>query len=277
MKRDRAYERLFLPYDPPLPPCSGARLPSIPCLWERARMMFGRVLKHIGSTASLARRWRLTRTEKKDVLAWLEPVEQLTRACLIVKAIAFLLMTPEGRRLMREPPKRPDPSAAPLHAAEAPGQERLSERAATPSDASEGKKRSAPFRVIRWTPAAPDPDQEQPNKPAPCAAMALSAGSLAPDLPPSERLADPAGGKQPPAARLARRIDALDRVLARPEEEARRRARFLVGLPRGALATLQNIYGRRRPWWNHGFEDNRLVVQHIWRAAPLLARDPEPG
>ena len=104
------HQRLLLPYDPPLPATVGGRLPSIPQLWERAKLLFTRVIDHIGSTPDFSKRWRLTRAEKTTLLGWLEPVEKLARSCLLVRALNFLMMTPEGRRLMRETPKMAMPS-----------------------------------------------------------------------------------------------------------------------------------------------------------------------
>jgi hypothetical protein len=85
MNQNEQHARLLPPYDPPLPAAIGGQLPAIPQLWERARLFFSRVIDHIGSTASLSKRWRLTRAEKKEVLGWLEPVEKLARSCLLVR------------------------------------------------------------------------------------------------------------------------------------------------------------------------------------------------
>src|SRR5262245_2728219 len=96
------HQLLLLPYDPPIAPPAGGKLPSIPQLWDRAKVMFARVIDHIGSTARFSQRFRLTRTDKKQVLGWLEPVEKLARSCLIVRAFSFLMMTPQGMKLLRE-------------------------------------------------------------------------------------------------------------------------------------------------------------------------------
>ena len=70
--------RMFLPYERPRPP--GEPLPAIPTLWEKAAQMFARVVAHIGSTSSLAKRWRVSRGDRAEFANWLAPAQHAQSA-----------------------------------------------------------------------------------------------------------------------------------------------------------------------------------------------------
>jgi hypothetical protein len=269
------HERLLLPYDPPLPPPAGGKLPSIPQLWERAKVMFGRVIAHIGSTATFSQRMRLTRTEKKEVLGWLEPVEKLARSCLLVRAFNFLMMTPQGRKLLRETPKMamPEPPKPPgqqntrstkiplggwhTHAPYARvlaerrklEEQRAAERAAR--DRYDPQNWGGGFRVIGWN--FPEDETRAPQKKMPQWAQLLRMSldntpltpAIARPLPKTEE-------KERPALILARRIEALARVIEKPERAIHRLARFIARLPKEALEGLREQYTYARPHWLQG-------------------------
>jgi hypothetical protein len=289
MKRSE-HERLLLPYDPPPPAAIGGRLPSIPQLWERAKVYFSRVITQIGSTASFSRRMRLTRSEKKEVLGWLEPVEKLARSCLLVRAFSFLMMTPEGRKLMRETPKMPMPepkrtdstppriTRIPIWNTHAPHARMLAERRKIEEQkAAERATRDrydpanwgGAFRVLGWS--YPEGQGQQPPKKR---AMVLSV-SLDPDpvgawrTRSEPRPKDPCEEQDRPALILARRIEALARVIADPEPAVKRLARYIARIPREALEPLKDAYEYRRSYWLHTGRDPLLAADHVCRAVSI--------
>jgi hypothetical protein len=287
---------LSSPYDPPLPAAIGGRLPSIPQLWERARHLFCRVMLHVGSTADFSRRWRLSRTSKKEVLGWLEPVEKLARSCLLVRVLGFLLMTPQGLKLLRETPKmampapkKPDSTppritripiwhtVAPMARAMAERQkleeQKAAERAAR--DRHDPENWGGGFRVIGWS-LPDDHKRAPPGKKMPQWA-ALLRDSLDPDPigayhtrhPPREVVRE----TDPPALILARRIETLARVLENPAPAVMRLARYIAKLPREALQTLKDTASSRRSHWRHGADDSVSAAAHVRRAASVFCFD----
>jgi hypothetical protein len=289
------HQRLLLPYDPPPPPAIGGQLPSIPLLWERTKLFFARVIGHIGSTSALSKRWRLSRDEKQLVLGWLEPVEKLARSCLLVRAFNFLMMTPEGRRLMRETPKMamPSPPNPPGQKSNPystkvlmPGwhtiaqnwraameqkkldEQREAERAAR--DRYDPANWGGGFRVLGWT----FPEDESRSLPA--ASRKRSRVGIdffepnpwaAIDSPLSkpERESE----KDRPALILARRIEALSQVIDNPDRAVMRLARFIARLPREALETLKDLNAFVRRHWLHCGRDPGLAADHVRRAASV--------
>jgi hypothetical protein len=293
------HQRLLLPYDPPIPPPAGGKLPSIPQLWDRAKVMFARVIGHIGSTSQFSKRFRLTRTDKKQVLGWLEPVEKLARACLVVRAFSFLMITPQGMKLLRETPKiaMPEPPKPPGKAnpfstkIPTPGwntiaqhqralaerqkldRQRAAERAARdPYDPANWGGR---FRILGWTFPEPEETGAPPGKqrrpwievvePNPWPAC----GSV-------ER--KPAPEKDAPALVLARRIEALARVIDNPGPAISRLARFIASLPMEALEPLSEQYAFAQPHWLQGRAfDIPHAAAHVQRAATIFCAPVLPA
>jgi hypothetical protein len=77
-------------------------LPSIPHLWAEAKRLFARALANVGEPREIARRENLSRTMRREIVLWVEPVEKMVRGLIAAKAVIHLLMTPEGRKLLRE-------------------------------------------------------------------------------------------------------------------------------------------------------------------------------
>lgn len=254
------HARMLLPYTPPPPPADGGRLPPPPSLWQRAQ----------GFLASLAAQFTALANPhlpeaRHEALARLEPLEKLVRALLIVRAVTFLLMTPNGRRLMRETPKSPFPQkptppskrdsyilTIPQPAWSTIAQHQAPSAAAPPRTPSEA---SSPFRVCAWrfpidfdTP--PQPADRAPQKPS------ARPKSSAPDL--------------------TRRLAALTRILADPARPASRLARWFARLPREALQGLTETFVHVRRDWNHGVAEAIAAAAHVRRAAFFLLH-PEPG
>ena len=294
MNQNEQHARLLLPYDPSLPAPVGGQLPSIPQLWERAKVMLARVIGHIGSTASFSKRWRLSCKEKKEVLGWLEPVEKLARSCLLVRAFSFLMMTPQGLKLLRETPKMAMPSP-PQPPGQASGnrstkiplggwhthapyarvlaerrrleEQRAAERAA--HDRYDPANWGGGLRVVSW--CFPEDETRTPQKKLPQWAQLLRMSlddtpltpAIARSLPKTEE-------KHRPALILARRIEALARVIENPGPAIHRLARFIARLPKEALDLLKEQYAYARPHWLHGRGlDIPNSAAHVRRAATV--------
>jgi hypothetical protein len=298
MNQSPLYVGSHLPCDPPLPAAIGGALPSIPQLWERAKVMFARVITHIGSTADFSKRWRLTRIQKKEVLGWLEPVEKLARSCLLVRAFNFLMMTPQGQKLLRETPKiempkPPAPQPAPTHKTTIPmpgwhtiaqnqralaeqqkiEQQRAAEQAAV--DRHDPGNWGGGFRVVGWR--MPEPEDGQRAVPCGFQKQRLPWVEM---VEPNPWLAHGSVEKKPPREKdepalvLARRIEALGRVINNPAPVAMRLARFIAKLPKEALEDLREQYTFARPHWFQGRAfDIPHAAAHARRAATIFCID----
>jgi hypothetical protein len=195
---------------------------AIPQLWERVRIMFKAIFIIIGNTVALAT-WRKVPHEiRSNLMPRLVPLEHIVRLLVTLEAITFLIMTPEGRRLLRETPKTPIPEPRVALLAT-----KLSEEANADGEAMEKRpgalcfpssnpaEWNAHFSVLRWR--IPPAETDAESAAAPLAAEDICCEKLPPRLPTRD-----------PARRLARRVEALSRVLADPGP----RHRALRDLPR---------------------------------------------
>ncbi len=166
-----------------------------PTLWQRAREMFGVMLERARTVTQLIVRHRLSRTERREILTRLKPVEKLTRELIITEAATFLLMTPDGMKLRREarimalparePPKPPPPRGALVtgsrliatfdprtYAVLRPNPVAVSAPAirTTPHDANDPATWRCSFKVLRLVHPEPDdapPPSKKPTGPRP--------------------------------------------------------------------------------------------------------------
>jgi hypothetical protein len=217
---------------------------AIPQLWDRARTMFKAVFHIIGTTAALATWWKVPADMRSGLLCRLVPIEKIARLLITVEAITFLIMTPEGRRLMRETPAMavPDPRARLSLQSSGPAAERAAptELPYIPPTAPPSEW-ACQFNVLGWKVPRPE-NPEDPEEPAAQASESLGQPAAS---------AAPRGLTREPARRLARRVEALTRVLADPGPAILRVAKFLAGAPRGALAPPDPGAVPSRWWW-HG-------------------------
>ncbi len=315
-----------------------------PTLWGRARALCADVIAFVRSAASLAKRWRLGRKERREILDRITPVEKLVGTLCLIEASTWLL-TPEGRALRAAtpqvvPPAPPPPTfvAKASHKttipypgwhtiatrgvdpriAEREARERAALEAArqsiaatkpaqaaesfsgltresffvSPPAAAAAKKGSRPkpgtdstrpdatqnntrpphgacgFPIIGWQ--HPTPETPPPPRPAKrrlfIALLAEdSTFDLTDDLAPIDtRRAKREDG---PAAALARRIDALQRVLANPAPVIRRLIRFLASVPQDDLPRPWLARARSLRWW-HGRPEAHNAINLL---VPLMA------
>jgi len=285
---------------------------AVPTLWERAKAMFATTLAKAGSAMRLAFRRVWTPQQRRNLILHLEPVEKLVRVLMIIEAITLLVMTPQGLKLRQttkpcaipEPPpqvgtRKPHPEASRIHAAMmtiAANRPRIDPRVAEREAREAEQKRMAAldvqrqrfedfdsralnsqFNVIHWT---HDPAMRTAPSTLPRAWVlddhTLSTMRVTID-PPCESDDDDLTGPMLP---LARRIDALQRILANPWPAIRRLARRIASIPPGYfIAPWPRRYRAVR--WAHGCREfyNACILARpafrAWRRAyGLPPHDP---
>ncbi len=280
-----------------------------PTLWQRAKDMFSVMLERARTVTQLIVRHRLSRTERREIITRLKPVEKLTRELIITEAATFLLMTPDGMKLRREarimalparePPKPPPPRGALVtgsrliatfdprtYAVLRPNPIAVSAPAirTTPHDASDPATWRCSFKVLRLVHPEPDdapPPSKKPTGPRPRLITFDDIVSFTPTRPLRRSPARDDGA----GPCLARRIEALSRVLAKPERAIRRIARFLASLPREALDPPDPAWVSTHGWY-HCHNEFRAADDLAVRALTILYRvriadfdgpEPEPG
>lgn len=270
---------------------------SIPELWTRAKAMFGVLMREVESVATLARRRKLGRPERTAILCRLVPVEKIVRSLLVTEALIYLLMTPEGRKLLKTTPKMALPSAPPpvgvkkhTHKVTIPMpgwqtiaalQPRIDPRIVAP-ELPAPKENSAPenlsraFRVLGWN--HPQPDDPPPRE-TPRRSWISTFDTTNFPLPPRQpsRQPPPDHPDHDPSAReVARRITALERVLANREPAIRRLAKYIASLPRDVL-TLPSARDIDTLWWWHGRPEYFNACSLCRTAIRAFYKREEPG
>jgi hypothetical protein len=216
---------------------------TITRLWTAARAMFARLSAAVGETAAIAAREALSAAERRAIRAWLRPLEAMVRKTVLIQAIAL------ARRGDIRPPSAPPKqrgSSEPAHACARKRPPALTLVALPPPPVRIVKL--APAHAAAGPPPAPQrtraaslrlwPRQRRSAGPrvrklcdATVADIARSAARLAL----SRHLNRVRLLRAPEPKRLARRIGALERLIARPLAAARRLARRLIALPGLAL------------------------------------------
>ena len=202
--------------------------------------MFARALRALGDPASVAAIAKLTPAMRREIIAWIGPLENVVRKLLFV----------EASRL-------PRPDIRPLPIARRP--------AAFRAAAATSARQLDPTRPETW-PArfalSPPPNPHVvPDCRAPRIRIfdSVSVIVLKPTLARPARVAP----RTPvsPAFNLARRFESLRRVLANPKPTARRLARVLVRLRRSFPAIF--AYYAAAPSRTGGYdpEDQRLGIE----------------
>ena len=159
---------------------------ALPDLWTRAKALFVVLMREVKSVAGLARTRHLTYRQRTDILCRLVPIEKIVRSLLMTEALIFLLMTPQGRRMLATTPKKPPPSPPPVGVKKnthkitipMPGwntiaalQPRIDPRIDAPEAAAHDDPRTPEnmacrFRVLAWAHATPEhpPCKEPPRR-----------------------------------------------------------------------------------------------------------------
>ena len=272
---------------------------SIPELWTRARALFGVLMREVRSVATLRAERNMRRKQRTDILCRLVPVEKLVRSLLVTEAIIYLLMTPQGRKLLTATPKiaLPEPPS-PVGQKKAtphkttipmPGWHtiaallpRVDPRVTAPEpppplELSDAENGSCRFRVLGWRHPAPEDDPPPKEAPRNRWVSTLDDSSF-PAIRDARHMpaAAPETTSDPSSFQLARRVEAISRVLANPEPAIRRLAKFIASLPRGALA---EPFARNTDshWWWHGRPEFFNACTLCAPAVRVLNKREEPG
>jgi hypothetical protein len=224
-------------------------------LWIRARAMFARAVTAIGNPAAIAVMAQLSKTLRRDIIAWLAPLECIVRRLLI--ADASELQRVEVRapncaprvemiqlRSLGLAHHAPSGSARP-EAAQCARSPKTPPGAARSLDTSHPESWSARFSY-----ALPRDTRLAPNPNAPRIRALWGPYTPPPETP--SRTPRAISEEHAPF-RLARRLEALRRVLADPRPHAERLARLLAR------------QARRIP---------RLVQRYVWAGARTDDVDP---
>ncbi|MDP3495055.1 MAG: hypothetical protein Q8R82_18235 [Hyphomonadaceae bacterium] len=278
---------------PPWPPTTL----SIPDLWTRAKAMFGVLMREVKSVATLARTRHLSRRQRTDILCRLVPVEKIVRSLLVTEALIYLLMTPEGRRLLANTPKMPMPDAPPPVGVKKnshkitismPGwqtiaalQPRIDPRIVapepiTPAEQPVPENLSRPFRVLGWIHPRPEepPEKEKPRRRW---ISTFEDSNFPLPLKEPKKLPPPADPEFDSSAReIARRITALERVLANREPAIRRLAKYIASLPRDTLNP-PSAFEIDTLWWWHGRPEYFNACNISRPAVRAFNKIEEPG
>jgi hypothetical protein len=269
-------------------------LTSIPALWDLAKRMLERLRETVDSSA-LARRRSFGRSERREVLCWLEPVERLVRNLLFTQALTHLLMTPEGQKLLRETPKQQsqeppeqEPPATKTTRIPHPGWRTIAQHWQRPApeppkpepppkperlrDLTDPSSWSCQFPLKLWTPS-----------------FSNDGGSLKKKLQPAQLLAarnerhilrgpqlDAEAAPDRRAYLMARRIEAVARVIARPRPAMLRMARLLASFPAETI-WLRPRGAQLRNHWRHGNDSWEQSRDHCVLALRAYHRTLEAG
>lgn len=226
-------------------------------LWTRARAMFARAVAAIGNPAVIAVITQLSKALRRDILAWLAPLECIVRRLLIAEAAQ--LHRADARAGPRAGPRAEIIQLRSLglahhgapHSGTAGLQTRtcavVAEKCGPEGPRSKGDPESWP---ARFSYALPRDTRLVSNAHAPRIRALWGAYTPPPEPPP--RTPRTINEEHAPL-RLARRLEALRRVLADPRPHAERLARHI-----GRAA-------RRVP---------RLVQRYVWAGARTDDYDP---
>jgi hypothetical protein len=273
-------------------------LPSIPELWVIAKRMFQTLHEKVGAATAIAARGRFGRSDRREVLSWLEPVELLVRNLLFAQALTYLLMTPEGRKLRQETPRTPPPGppapAQPTTGSiripypgwqtiaqhwrpepEPPPQPAPVSKSSPLRDLTDPASWTCSFKAMKFSTASLGyegygPEPKKPAQPASRQQLAAMDEPLQ-----GPRLESEAGHEADPnrsAFIMARRIEALARVIAQPRAAMLRLARQLASIPaetialRARGATLRNHWRHGYDCWEQGRDHCVLVLRAFHRA-----------
>ena len=204
---------------------------TIDNLWTAARAMFARMREAVGEAAAVAARTILALDERRIIRGWLTPLEAMTRKVVLIHAMA---LARQGDTYARAAPNthapplspagayRPAPPAVTTIQLPPPLVRMLTANAAAAAAAPCQRTRPPSLRL--W-----------PRRRAGPRVRDLGANLLVRNvererarLALARRLKAARSRRAPESQRLARRIDALERLLAHPLPAARRLARRLT-------------------------------------------------
>jgi hypothetical protein len=242
-------------------------LPTEP-LWTRARAMFARAVAAIGAAAAIAAIGALSKSLRRDIVAWLCPLEHVVRKLVLAEAAELHRAGAERARRRLKIEHIPLRGMA-LHVGKwsaRPPAAQSTKVAAVSVNAPPEASRSNVDKADPETWRAPfsfalPRDPRLPNARAP-RIRALWGPTPPPPPPRTPRIIRP----EDAPFRLARRFEALRRVLEDPRPHAERLARLLAReIPRSRQLVLRYVFA---PCRSNAFDphDPRLGIDAMGAA-----------
>jgi hypothetical protein len=236
-------------------------------LWARARAMFARAVVAIGDAAAIAILQQLPRPLRRRIVAWLAPLEHIVRKLLLAEAAALRRAPNWTAGLRPALAQVPQSRSAALRAACAAGAARSNLQPSRVFDPSRPETWPACFSFALPRDPLAVPDARAPR------IRALWVPSP-PPAPPQR--APRASNETDTPFRLARRFEALRRVLENPLPHAQRLARLLARAVRRFPEIVQRCVLAPARTGDYDREDPRLGVDAItqsWGAPKAFAPD----
>lgn len=211
----------------------------VPRLWIAARAMFARMRDAIGEAASIAARAALSREERRVIRKWLAPLEAMARKVVLIHALELAERGARGETHASAPASAPP--AVTLITLPPPPVRILTHAAAALPLPARQHTRAPALRLWPRTPASPVHARDVgPNLLLRDVQRDRARLALARQLAAARRK------RTPEPQRLARRIDALARILNRPLAAARRLVRVLRAKPMLAMKLAMRRLPRTR-------------------------------
>jgi hypothetical protein len=226
-------------------------IPDTEPLWTRARAMFARAVEAIGAAGAIAAIAALSKSLRRDIIAWLCPLEHIVRKLLLAEAAELhraALAAAKRRVRMEHVPLhgmamhwRPGRGSASLQARNG---SRIAEKCEPEGSRSNLDKSHPEAWSARFSFALPRNTRVAPNAHAPRIRALWGEYTPPPEPPPPPPRMVCA---EDAPFRLARRFEALRRVLEDPRPHAQRLARLLAReSPRQSQLALRYVFASCR-------------------------------
>jgi hypothetical protein len=241
-------------------------------LWTRVRAMFARAVAVIGQPAAIAALTLLSERLRREIVSWLAPLEHIVRKLLLAEAAA--LKREHAMAWRQRPPVR----TASLQARNGAGFKERCEPEGSRSN-PHASRHLDPAHPETWSAtfslAPPRDPLAVPNARAPRirALWGETPSEASPTSNATPRTRD--GGEENTALRLARRFEALRRVLENPQPHAQRLARLLARAVRRFPEIARRYWSAPARTGDYDKEDPRLSVDAMGAAfdAPYAFED----
>jgi hypothetical protein len=212
-----------------MPRMTDTAAPNTEPLWTRARAMYARAIAAVGNPAAIAVMQMLERVVRRQIIAWLCPLECIVRRLLLAEAAelrrAERTRTEHGPRIVRVPLRG---KAQHWQGGSASLQARIPPAVAEKCEPEGSRSHLDKSRPEKWRArfsfALPRNPHFVPNARAPRIRALWGPYTPSPEPPRALRVIKP----EDAPFRLARRFEALRRVLDDPRPYAERLVRLLV-------------------------------------------------
>ncbi|MGQ0532965.1 MAG: hypothetical protein ACT4OF_09800 [Caulobacteraceae bacterium] len=230
--------------------------------WERTRASFARAVAAIGAPAVIAAITALTPALRRDIVGWIASLEHIVRKLLFVEAAELKRAQPPPRWATSQVTHIPLRGMAQHYSP--PPAHTCADKCAPEGARSNAPRAPDPSRPETWSArfslAIPRDPRRVPDS---CAPRIINLWGPPPPPPPPPRAPRRRGD---PVLRLARRLEALRRVLENPLPYARQLAALLPRLKRGFTEVVNRYLFASLRTTAYDRYDSRLRFE-AWAAA----------